>query len=404
MNMPRIIKKLTNQDIVNAKPQKKPYRLNDGERLHIIVRPNNRKVWQISYSFVGKRNTYTIGDFNPSLKAGHISLKEARGKRDEIVALVKQGINPNTSKNKEMIANDSVKFFEEVAREWHQKGVWVERYKKRILSSLENDAFPFIGNKPVDEVTRSDITAIASKIEERGKLEAAKRVIKRCEAILDFAVHLGICEHNVAMGVTRFMKPHVKKHRPFLKEQDLPDFLKKLDEYHGRDYIRLALKLQVLTFVRPGELRKASWDEIDFQKCIWRIPAKRMKMRREHIVPLSKQSMKILEDLRHITGNHEFIFPGIHKIHKPMSDTALLKVLKIMGYVGDKKVTVHGFRHTASTILNEKGFNGDAIEMQLAHAPKNAIRGTYNHAQYLDERTQMMQWYADHLDRLKNSA
>ncbi|NCO04308.1 MAG: tyrosine-type recombinase/integrase [Alphaproteobacteria bacterium] len=399
--MPKIIKRLTNQEISNAESKEKPYRLNDGDRLHLLIRPNGRKVWQVSYTLAGKKNTHTIGEFSSDNRIGFVSLKEARELRDCVIKLVKDGVDPNQRKQDVIKKNEGIKTFEEIARQWHEKGNWVERYKKRIISSLENDAFPFIGKKPISQITRADINAVASQIEGRGKLEAAKRVIKRCEAVIDYSIHLGLCDQNVAMGVTRFMKAHVKKHRPFLKEKDFPEFLNKLDNYQGRDYIKIAMGLQILTFVRPGELRNAPWSEIDFENKIWRIPAKRMKMRRDHIVPLSKQALNLLAHLKGITGSGKLLFPAVNKAYKPISDTALLKVLKTMGYVDEKKITVHGFRHSASTLLNENQFNADAIEMQLAHASKNQIRGTYNHAQYLDERTKMMQWYADYLDLLK---
>jgi integrase len=192
------------------------------------------------------------------------------------------------------------------------------------------------------------------------------------------------------------------KHRAHLKESQLPEFLYWLDQYHGRDYIRLAMKLQIITFLRPGELRMGLWEEIDWKNALWRIPAERMKMKRAHVVPLTTQALDILAKLEEITGNNELMFPGIRATHKPISDVTLTKVLRTMGYTGDM-VVPHGFRHTASTILNEHRFDHDVIERQLAHVEKNKIRGIYNHAEYLDERRKMMQWYADHLDTLKAS-
>ena len=403
MNMPKIIKKLTHKNIVDAPLRDKPYRLNDGDRLHVLVRPNGRKTWQVSYTLLGKKNTYTIGDFNPRLQAGHISLQEARGRRDEVIALARQGTDPNQQKASRQAQDKSADTFEDVARRWHKQGIWVERYKKRTLASLENDAFPLIGSQLIQNITRQDIVAVGERISKRGSKEAAKRVVKRCESILDFAIHHGICNENVAMGVTRFMESPQKKHRPFLKESQLPEFLYNLDRYHGHEYIRIAMQLQVIVFLRPSELRMAPWSEIDFDKKLWRIPAQRMKMRRDHVVPLSMQALALLGRLHEITGHGEYMFPAIHKAYQPISDTALLKVLRILGCVDDIKATVHGFRHTASTILNENAFNADAIEFQLAHAPKNQIRSTYNHAEYLGERSRIMQWYADHMDKLRES-
>lgn len=298
--MPKLITKLAESRIREAKPRAKPYRLNDEDGLRLLVRPTGTKVWQVPYKIGEKSNIFTIGKYSSKERAGHITTAQARKARDEVKALVVQGIDPNKDKQAQKInarQNDQTSF-EAIAREWHGKGVWVKAHASRIIASLERDVFPVIGYKQIQQVTRKDIILVLSAIEKREALDTAKRIAQRCEAILDYAVHKGLCDNNVATGVSKFIKPHTPRHRPHLSEQQLPEFLYKLDQYHGRDYTRLAMKFQVLTFVRPGELRQARWDEIDTKKAIWRIPAAKMKMRRDHMVPLSRQALVVLDELR----------------------------------------------------------------------------------------------------------
>lgn len=400
--MARIVKRLTDKEIEAARPESKDYRLYDGEGLCLLIRKSGTKVWQYPYVYKDKKTIYTIGAYHKS-KRGAIGLKKAREIRHEVRVMLDQGINPNAEKKERIygVEGEEKTTFEALGREWHSKGVWVSKHAKNILRGLEGDVFPFIGHKQIKEVTRQDIIEVLTRIEAREAFDVAKRICQRCEAIFDYAISKAVCEGNPALGRAKFIKKPKTKPRPYLEEHQLPEFLNKLDDYHGRDYIRLAMKFLVLTLVRPGELCHALWSEINEKEAVWKIPAERMKMDRDHIVPLSTQALVILKDIKKITGGSELLFPGIKNDQKPISDVTLIKVLRIMGYVGDQKVVPHGMRHTASTILNENDFNGDHIEMQLAHVERNKVRGTYNHATYLDERARMMQWWADHLDNLR---
>ena len=402
--MPKVIKKLTEKEVRNSRPKSKLYRLYDEGGLRLLVRPTGTKVWQYPYTFHGKANIYTIGKYEGNGRTGTVSMAEARKARDEVKELISQGIDPNKHKALQRFASDekSKTTFEAVAREWHSKGTWVPKHAKNIIRTLERDVFPLIGSKQIDQINARDIIHVLSTIEARDATDVAKRTAQRCEAIFDYALLKGLCDNNPASGRSKYIKPRKTQHRPHLKEHELPAFLNKLDHYRGRAYIRLALHVLVLTFVRPGELRNARWHEIDRKNAIWRIPAQRMKMNRDHLIPLSMQALNVLAELKDIIGDKsELLFPSIRSSQKPISDVTLLKALKILGYEGDNKITPHGFRHTASTILNEHRFDRDVIERQLAHVDSNKIRGIYNHAEYLPERKRMMQWYADHLDKLK---
>lgn len=402
--MPKIIKKLSEAQVRNALPKEKPYKLYDDGGLRLLVRPTGAKVWQYPYTANGKSNTYTIGQYCPKGRAGYVGTADARKIRDEIRELLQQGLDPNRHKLRLRSASEesSQTSFEAIAREWHGKGTWVEKHAKNILKSLEEDVFPLIGKKQIDRVNTQDVIAVISAVEKRQALDVAKRICQRCEAIFDYGIVKGVCENNPASGRVKFVQSYKVNHRPHLKEHQYGEFLAKLDDYHGKDYIRLAMKLLTMTFVRPGELRGAKWSEIDMPNALWRIPAERMKMQRDHTVPLSRQALQILRELKTMTGHSDYVFPGIRSPHKPISDVTLLKLIQLLGYTGDNKIVPHGFRHTASTILNEQRYNRDVIERQLAHIDKDKIRGIYNHAEYLKERTGMMQDYADHLDKLKS--
>ncbi|MBK7363377.1 MAG: tyrosine-type recombinase/integrase [Micavibrio sp.] len=402
--MPKITRKLTEAEIRNAKSQSSPYKLYDTEGLRLLIRPSGKKVWQYPYVFQKGHNVFTIGHYCPDRRLGSVGAAEARRIRDEVKLLLTQGIDPNKQKRLQRYNSNELSetTFEAIAREWHSKGTWAVKHKKNILSSLEADVFPQIGYKEIKKVATQDVVAVLSSVEQRKALNVAKRICQRCEAIFDYAMVKGLCANNPASGRAKFISSRPVQNRAHLKEGQVGEFLGRLEAYHGRDQIKLALQLLILTFVRPGELRQALWNEIDTEKAVWIIPSGRMKMRRDHIVPLSPQALRILEKLRKITGNSDFLFPSVRSPHKPISDVTLLKAVKIMGYAGESKIMPHGMRHTASTILNEHGFNRDVIERQLAHRDNNKIRSIYNHAEYLAERCKMMHWYGDHLDKLKS--
>ena len=402
--MPKQTVGLSDKDVQNAKPKVKPYKIYDREGLCLLIRKTGTKVWQYHYQYKNNRKTYTIGEYLSKGTPGHISLKDARIAKYEAKTLLAQGIDPSAHKKALMDGHrgDDEKTFEALGREWHSKGTWVPKHSKNILKSLEGDVFPLIGLKQIMDVTSQDIIAILSRIESREAYDVAARVCQRCQAIFDYAIVKGICENNPALGRSKFVKKPKSKRRPHFQEKELPEFLNKIEDYHGREYIRMALEFLVLIFVRPGELRNARWEDINEKEAILIIPAERMKMDRDHSVPLSRQALGLLKELKRVTGNNELLFPSVKNNQKPISDVTLTKVLIIMGYTGENKVVPHGFRHTASTILNEHGFNRDHIEKQLAHIDSNKVRGVYNHAEYLEDRRKMMQWWADHLDTLKN--
>ncbi|WP_367025174.1 integrase arm-type DNA-binding domain-containing protein [Methylococcus sp. ANG] len=392
---------LTDAAVRNAKPNgDKAYKLSDEKGLYLIVTANGGKWWRLDYRHDGKRKTLSLGTYPET------TLKEAREKRDEARKAVSQGIDPSrqrrVSKLKERIARENS--FENIAKEWagRQANRWTPDHHDRVVTSLAADIFPELGEFPVNEITAQDLLKALRKIEARGAHETAGRVLQRCGAVFKYAIVTGRCTYNPAADLRGSLTPVKVTHRAALKASEMPEFLDRLANYDGHVQTRLAIQLLMLTFVRPGELRGAAWQEFDFDLSEWRIPAERMKMRDEHIVPLSRQAVDVLHQLHVINGAYPLVFPGANKPHQPMSENTVLFALYRMGYHG--RATGHGFRATASTILNELGYNHDAIERQLAHAPRDKIRAAYNRAQYLPERRKLMQDWADIIDGFKNGA
>jgi integrase len=381
-------------DVRNAKPREQNYFLFDREGLRLLIRPSGTKVWQLPYIYNGKNNIYTIGRYP------RVTMSEARERVPGIKKLLGSGINPNQTKRADKQANieASLNTFEAIARDWYAQQHWAAKHAKNVISRLEKDVFPVIGFIPITKVNVPDIVGILQKIDHRGAGDVARRIGHYCSAIFEYAIAKGLCEQNPAMGRARILKPLKRKNRAHLNEGELPKFLKKLDAAVEKNaLITLAVKLLVLTMLRPGEVREARWDEIDEEKALWSIPVERMKRGREHIVPLSTQALEVIRKLRPQTGNKALLFPG-QRPGKPFSDVALIKVVKALT---DNKATPHGFRHTASTLLHEHDFHSDHIEMQLSHVEENKVKGTYNKALYLEQRTKMVQWWADHLDELR---
>ncbi len=388
--MPRRNLKLTELQIRNAKPKAQAYKLYDSEGLRLLVRPSGTKVWQYPYKLHDKWNIYTIGQYP------EIGTAEARQLRDEARKLIKTGIAPIEYKSNRKLPEGSRNSFSAIGHEWLDKQIWTPKHQANITRQLEKDVFPYIGLRPIRAVTRQEILVLLQRIEDRGALDVAKRTAQHCVQIFDYALLKGQCDNNPAIGLSKVIKAYKVQHRAYLKESQLPEFLSRLETYRGSELVKLAMKFLVLTFVRPGELRGASWDEINITKAEWRIPAERMKMGREHIVPLSTHALAVLEQVRAISGTCALLFPG-NDATKPISDVTLTKCLIILGYGG--QATPHGMRSTASTILNENGFNHDWIERQLAHAPDDKIRAAYNRAAYLDDRRKMMQWWGDYIQQ-----
>ncbi|EGJ4976527.1 tyrosine-type recombinase/integrase [Escherichia coli :H19] len=385
--------KLNARQVDAAKPREKAYKLADGAGLYLEVVPSGSRYWRMKYRFNGKEKRMAFGVY-PA-----VSLAQARALRDEAKKKLAEGIDPSFAKKEEKLVRDVQlnNTFQAVALEWHGTKVsrWSEGYASDILEAFNKDIFPYIGQQPVNEIKPLVLLNVLRRMESRGATEKAKKVRQRCSEVFRYAIVTGRAEYNPAADLTSAMSGHESKHYPFLTVEELPDFFKALSGYTGSPLVVLAARLLILTGVRTGELRGAFWSEFDLKKAVWEIPAERMKMKRPHLVPLSTQALEIVQQLKVMTGQYPLVFPGRNDPRKTMSEASINQVFKRIGYTG--KVTGHGFRHTMSTILHEKGFNTAWIETQLAHVDKNAIRGTYNHALYLEGRREMMQWYSNYL-------
>ncbi|TCW43016.1 integrase [Phytobacter diazotrophicus] len=381
-----------------AKGQEKSYKLADGGGLYLQVEPNGSRYWRMKYRFGGKEKRLSFGVY-PT-----VSLADARQKREEAKKLLALGDDPGEVKKAKKLAltaaTEILNPFREVALEWHRmkSPKWSEGYASDILEAFDKDVFPHIGYRPIADIKPLELLEVLRLIEARGAMEKAKKVRQRCGEVFRYAIVTGRAVYNPAPDLASAMQGHEAIHYPFLKPSELPEFFKALNAYTGSPIVLLGAHLLILTGLRTGELRAAEWREVDFGNAVWEIPKERMKMRRAHIVPLSKQTLAYLEVLKELTGNYSLMFPGRNDPSKCMSEASINQVFKRIGYGG--RVTGHGFRHTMSTILHEKGFNSAWIETQLAHLDKNSIRGIYNHAQYLEGRREMMQWYADFINGL----
>lgn len=389
---------LTNTAVKGAKPRDKQWKLSDGGGLHLLVHPNGSKYWRLKFHFAGKEKVLALGIYP------EVSLAEARVLQRDAKTLLRSGSDPSLIRKQQKRAGriNSENTFEAIARDWfeQQKGLWSKDHADRVLISLEQDAFPYIGYRPIAELTPPDILEVVRKIESRDALDVAGRVLQRCSAICRYAVQTGRAQMNPASELKGVLKTRKVQHRAAVTRAEFPELLKKLSDYDGYPITRHALKLLILTFVRPGELRFSRWAEFDLKANLWRIPGTRMKMGTDHLVPLSRQAIVLLEELRPISGHYDLLFPGERSRAKPISENTMNYALYRMGY--KSRATAHGFRTTASSILNEEGFNPDAIERQLSHVERNQVRGAYTqHAKYLKDRMTMMQWWADYIDQLE---
>lgn len=381
---------LNDMQIRRAKPEAKAYTLGEGQGLSLLIEPNGSKSWRFRYRFAGKPKMISLGVY-PT-----ITLADARSRRDDARKLVAEGKNPSDVRKEQKIAlqTESESAFEKIATEWHQmkSAKWSEGYASDIMEAFQNDIFPYVGARPVGEIKPLELLNVLRKIEKRGALEKMRKVRQRCSEVFRYAIATGRAELNPAADLSSTLDVHQSNHFPFLKADEIPDFLRALNSYTGSRLVLIATKLLMITGVRTIELRAALWSEFDLDNAIWEIPAERMKMRRAHLVPLSTQALDLLNELKIMTGNYRYVFPGRNDLNKPMSEASVNQLIKRIGYGG--KITGHGFRHTFSTILHEDGFNTEYIELQLAHVDKNSIRGTYNHAIYLDKRYEMMNYYS----------
>jgi integrase len=351
----------------------------------------------MKYRVMGREKLLSIGVYPD------ISLAVARQIRDEARRALAQGNDPGAIKKAEKQAKKiaAENTFEAIAREWHKAKAdrWSLRYRDEIIDTFEKDIFPYIGLRPIAEIKPLELLETLKRMEKRGALEKMRKVRQRCGEVFRYAIITGRAEYNPAPDLAGALAVHKKQHLPFLTAQELPDFLQDLAGYTGSIITKTATYLIMYTGVRTQELRFARWQDIDLDKAMWEVPAEHMKMRRPHKVPLSRQAISLLKQLQPITGHYPLVFIGRNDQRKPISKESINQVIELLGYKG--RLTGHGFRHTMSTILHEQGYDSAWIEMQLAHVDKNAIRGAYNHAQYLDGRREMMQWYADYLSDKK---
>jgi integrase len=390
---------LTDTAIKKTRPADKPFKLYDGRGLYLLVQPNGAKYWRLKYRFSEKEKVLALGVYP------EVTLAEAREQCLQARKLIGKGVDPVAAKQaaKRQHQAQCGHSFENIAREWHAKqGRWTADHAHRVLSSLEKEIFPWIGAKPIGEITAPVIVDVVGRVEKRNALDVASRVLQRISSVYRYAIQTGRTTYNPAADLVGSLETRKVTHRAALSRAELPEFLSKLQVYDGQPLTRLALNLVVLTFVRSRELRGARWEEFDFERAEWRIPAERMKITAEHIVPLSRQAIAILDELQPLTGSYELVFPNQNNLTKCMSENTLLYAMYRMGY--HSKATVHGFRATASTILNEMGFKADVIERQLAHAERNKVRAAYHRSEYLDERRKVMQVWADYLDELVSGA
>ena len=392
---------LTDLAVRNAKPGPKTARLRDERGLYLEISPKGGKWWRLRYTFQGKENMLSLGVYPD------VSLKDARERRDEARKLIANGIDPSAARKEEKAdAAAEALTFGFVAREWYErfKPKWSPSHSLDVIQRLEKNVFPALGSHPICDITAPELLAAVRLIEGRGAVESARRVLQMCGQIFRYAIATGQAERDIAADLRGALPPAREKHHASITDpKGVAQLLRAIDGYEGSMVACCALRLAPLVFVRPGELRHAEWSEIDLDKAEWRIPAEKMKMKEQHIVPLSRQAVAILRELHPLTGAGRYVFPSTRTSARPMSENTVLAALRRMGYTKDE-MTGHGFRSMASTLLNEMGWNRDAIERQLAHGERNAVRASYNFAEYLPERRRMMQAWADYLDKLKAGA
>jgi integrase len=390
--------KLTNTAIKAAKPREKPWKLFDGRGLYLDIRPNGGQWWRFKYRFGGKEKLLSLGTFP------EVTLQQARSKREVMRSDVANGVDPGVKRQVEKSAVADT--FEAVGREWFQTFLpkWKDSHSDKILRRLEMYIFPLVGGRSISDVQPKDLLECLRRVEQQGNRETARRALQICGQIFRYAIATGRTERDPTPALRGALSPAIEAHHASITDpKELGALLRAIEGYDGSLVVRCALRLAPLVFVRPGELRSAEWSEIDFDKSEWQIPSNKMKMGVKHIVPLSSQSIAILKEIRPITGEGRYVFPSARTKLRPLSDNALLAALRRMGYQ-QGTLTVHGFRSTASTLLNEQGKNRDWIERQLAHGERDGVRAAYNYAEYLPERRNMMQEWADYLGELQAGA
>ena len=399
---------LTDTALRKAKPADKPLKLADGGGLYLLLKPTGAKWWRWDYRrpVSSKRNTLSLGIYPD------VGLALARERRDEARRLLAQGVDPGETRKAEKAAGEqrAANSFEVVAREWLAKQSWVPGYITKVTAWMANDVFPYIGSRPIASLSAPDFLSVGRRIEERGAVESAHRILQNCSQVMRYAIATGRAERNPVPDLKGALTRPPKRHfASIVDPKQVGALLRAIDGYAGSPEVRAALKLAPLVFVRPGELRQAEWSEFDLDAedvdhqpvPFWDIPASRMKMREPHLVPLAPQAVAILRELQPLTGRGRYVFPSARSPKRPMSNNAVNAALRRMGFDSDT-MTGHGFRATARTILDEVlGFRPDWIEHQLAHAVRDPNGRAYNRTAHLADRRKMMLAWANYLDGLK---
>ncbi len=390
---------LTEFQIRAAKPGDKPIKLYDRGGLFMVVSPAGGRWWRFKYHFDRVEKQLSLGVYP------EITLKRARERRDEARRLVAEGFDPGAKRRAEKRAQDDT--FEAVALEWLEQrtGTWSEEYSANIKRLMERDVFPWVGSKPIATLHAADVLDCCKRVQRRGALETAHRVRANCSQIMRFAVATRRADRDPLVDLLGALPAVRARHHPSITEPaKVGELLRAIHGYKCKALpVSCALRLAPLVFVRPGELRWAKWIEFNLEGAEWRIPAERMKMRNPHVVPLSRQALEILQDLNCFSGPEGYVFPSIRSFGRPISENTVNAALRRLGYTTEE-MTGHGFRSMASTLLNEQGWNPDAIERQLAHGEQNGVRAAYNYAEHLPLRRKMMQDWADYLDALRLGA
>lgn len=389
---------LTDIKIRTADAGDKPYKLYDDNGLYIIINKAG-KYFRYDYRFAEKRKTFAIGVYP------EVSLKEARDKRDEARKLLAAGKDPMAEKKtkKLQLFADATNSFKAVAAEWHEKmkNKYSAEHADRKWHYLDKDVFPTFGNTPIKNITALELLALLNKIQARGAIDIAHRIKGYCGEVFRYGIHTGRCDRDPSQDLKGVLIPRKNKHMATITvPEKIGELLRAIDGYQGDFTTRCALKLAPYVMFRPGEIRRAEWSEISFERMQWKIPADKMKMRKPHIIPLSNQVIDILKSIEQVSGQGKYVFPSMVNKNNPMSENTLNAALRRMGFTKEE-MTSHGFRGMASTLLHENGFQTNVIEAQLAHSERNKVKAAYNHAEYLAERTEMMTWWANHLDSLR---
>lgn len=392
---------LTNTAVKGAKPKSKQYRLTDGMGMYLLVKHSGKKYWRLDYTLHGKRKTYAIGTF-PT-----VSLKEAREEREAAKKLVANGIDPVVERqlNREAQSEAAENTFYAVAMDWFSKNKssWTTGHSRTISGRLEKNLFPWLGSRPIHEITVPELLRVLRRIEARGAIETAHRCRTIAGQVFRYAIASGLVDRDPAADLKGALTPVNPRKLPAVTNpREVGALMRAIRGYQGDVITRIALRLSALTFCRPGEIRHAEWREVNWIKKVWTIPGEKMKGKRDHIVPLAQQALDALREIHSVTGSGTYIFPSLRSNSRPMSENTVLAALRAMGYRKDQMVA-HGFRSMASTILHDNGWEHDLIEMQLAHTVGSKVSQAYNRADRLKERVEMVQWYADFLGRLENA-